>query len=62
MNHLKHVALLILMALLCLAPSHAQDTVLFDNAFTVNVDGVTDSSGYIFDDGGPTADYSNNFA
>ncbi|MBR1834861.1 MAG: gliding motility-associated C-terminal domain-containing protein [Bacteroidales bacterium] len=62
MKPLQHVAFLFVTVFLGLVPCHAQDTVLFDNAFTVNVDGVTSSSGYIFDDGGPTANYSNNFA
>lgn len=54
--------LLSFLALLSLAPCQAQDTVLFDNASTVYVDGTSSLSGYIFDNGGPTANYSNQFA
>ena len=41
---------------------HAQDSVLFSNASTVYVDGTTSLSGIIFDNGGPSANYSNHFA
>ena len=62
MKHLLYTITLLLWAALPLLPCQAQDSALFSNASTVNIDGTVSFSGVIIDDGGDAGNYSNNFA
>ena len=62
MKHLLYTITLLLLAALPLLPCQAQDSALFSNASTVNIDGTVSFSGVIIDDGGDAGNYSNNFA
>ena len=62
MHLFRYSILLIALAIGLFVPCRAQDSVYFDNASTVYVDGINHPSGIIFDNGGPNGQYSNNFA
>ena len=62
MKSIRHSLFILLAMLLFAVLARAQDSVYFSNGNTVYVNSSTSISGIIFDNGGPSGNYSSNFA
>ena len=62
MKSIRHSLFILLAMLLFAVLARAQDSVYFSNGNTVYVNSATSISGIIFDNGGPSGNYSSNFA